>query len=1035
MLSKGCSEEWEALGAKLRGYASIYDAPIPSLSGVNTIPDAPLCGGGKLTLCVDGDHRNLNWHITKSDFWVARLYPENLFPKFMVKPAPFCRLRMSVQNAARQGDGFRHVQDMANAEIRSDLPLESGMLKIRSVTLAQQDLIVFELTTTENIASVRVHLQAENDEDNFFIMEGTRGEDSVWLCKEHKSFITVNAAAVLKVIGAANARFEYESKITACLTFEVQPERPVFLVISVNGGKDEFRHLEQAERALDAVDRESIPVLLATHEEWWKAYWLRSWITVHDEELERYYYGAQYVLGCSLDLESRVTPGLAGGWITSPQPLWGGTYTMNYNGEAPFWGLVSSNRGDFILPYARVCLDFIPTGRLLAKELGTKGLVMPVMIGPWGLSDNCDALGQKNNASLAALSLVWHYEFSRDRSFLEEFAYPFVRENMDFWEDYLIMDDSGRYVIENSAARERIGGDLNPANDLGYLRQVLRAAIAFSAELGVDQERRGKWQDYLDRLSDYPVTEVGGNLVFKEAENRMAVSFEGLSDNPVVLDHVYPGGSLDGDPSERSRIIARNTLRYLDSWNQANAFPRIFSQAVRAHWPGEDILERFKARIHRGLYPTEHIRRNNTLIPNDHSFEGVGAIEFINSMLLNAHGGVINVFAVWPKNRDASFERLRVKGAFLVSAELKAGNVSHVEVISEKGGICRMKSCWSGRVIVVKQIGEENEIPVISKNQVFSWATEAGEVYTIGIGLEIPPTVENPPVMLVPVIPAEARAPRERCEADLDILLTPEHPGTRLEFDVIFADETRQRCTAQCCLTIADSAIASINADGAITGIASGRTTIRVVAHIDGVRLEHRVSVYSLERHVIAGVTAQSSAKNNSPHRPAHTLECIVEGDGMTGPDLTDLHRSNSYGVGLYRTLKDGNNAAIRFDLGRVYALDEMWIWNYNCPDDNYRVLWWNGGTACGMRELRIEYSVDGRDWDELKTEGHPFRLAKASGRQWIPATNLENGSPIRFNGVLARFVKLIPDPEIGVGNWGGEHFGLSQVRFSHVAQ
>jgi hypothetical protein len=136
----------------------------------------------------------------------------------------------------------------------------------------------------------------------------------------------------------------------------------------------------------------------------------------------------------------------------------------------------------------------------------------------------------------------------------------------------------------------------------------------------------------------------------------------------------------------------------------------------------------------------------------------------------------------------------------------------------------------------------------------------------------------------------------------------------------------------------------------------------------------------------------------------------------------------------MYQMNKGGKDSMLRFDFGRVYSLDEMWIWNYNCPDD-YRVLGWSGGTASGMRDVAIEYSVDGVQWKSLKADGYPFRLARASGKQWMPATNLDDGenSPIAFEGVRARYVRLSADPTVGVGNWGGPKFGLSEVRFTYL--
>ena len=1034
------TEEWGVLNTKLANYQSVYDGSIPSLLKVNTIPDAPICGGGKLTLTLDGTHREVNYYISKSDFWAGTQLPTNIFPKTSIMPARFCRLGLTIHNAASQPGGYQHVQDMTNAEVRSTLPLTDGMLHVRSIALAQKDLVVFEMKAEGSGASVNVRLQADNDNNNFFIIEGVHDDKTVWLRKEHSSHVNVNTAAALRILGGKNVRTTYSDKIEANLSFTVEPDQPVTLVFSAKGGKDEYQHLEDAITALDRVDFNAIAGLLKEHAAWWQNYWLKSWIDITDPTIERYYYGALYVLGCSIDMDSRVAPGLAGAWITHPRPIWGGNYTMNYNGEAPFWSLFSANRGELILPYARFCMDYIPSGRRLAKELKTKGIVMPVMIGPWGVCAhglNGDALGQKSNATMAALSLIWNYEFYRDRSFLEQYTYPYMSELLDFWEDNLELDDTGRYVIKG-AARERDWGDLNPGPTLGYVRKLLKSAIDFSEELGVDKDRRGLWQDYLDRLSDYPTVVVNGNMCFTEAENRMEVSTFGTGDNPVVLDHVYPGGSLDQEISGRGRIIARNTLQYLGSWNQGNAFSRIFSQAVRAEWPGEDLLSLFKKRITTGPGLHEIVRRNNTFINTDHSYEGVGGIEFINTMLAHAHGGVLKVFDVWPENRDASFERLRVRGAFLVSGELKGSNVSHVEVLSEKGSMCRMESCWPGHDISVDQVkGDSSKsVKISSKAGVYAWDTVPGGVYKVTIGKKVKETVNSLPVMLVPIIDAKARVGLQYTDAALDVLLTPENRSIQLEIDIMRSDESRFRMPSKCRFSSRDKKIAKVNSGGKITGVGSGWTTVDVEAKIDGVQMSCSVLVYVLANNVISGVDAVCTDKNiNVRHEYwKNSPKCLVGAGGTDGPDITSLHRANSYQVGMFQMDKGGKGSMLVFDFGKAYLLDEMWVWNYNCPDD-YRVLWWVGGTACGMRDVTIEYSEDGQKWNLLKTEGYPFRLAKATGKQWMPATNLDDGkhSPIPFQGANARYVRLTANPTVGVGTWGGNKFSLSAVRFTYI--
>ncbi len=1039
------AEEWNALQAKLDGMSGRYDRPISSLQKENAIPDAPLAGGGNLTVTLDGDHRSANFYVTKSDFWVGVMQPENLFPRTKIRASPFVRLRMEVEGGNDDATGFEHVHDMANAEIRSSFQVEGGSLAVRTLAVAQKGLVLFELTARDRPVSLVVKLESDNERDNFFIARGSHDKDTVYLRKEHKSFINVNAAAALRVLGAAEAAVVSDQGSNSAMEIEVETGRPTWLVLAAAGGKDQFHPLDDALALLKEAKIDALPGIVADHQAWWRDYWLKSWVDLGDPVLERYYYGALYVLGTTLDLNSRVTPGLAGGWITAADPLWGGTYTMNYNGEAPFWSLMSANRGEWLLPYARVCLDYIPNGRLQAKEMGTGGIVFPVMIGPWGIEDNPDALGQKGNASIAALSLIWHQEHYRDPDFLREYAYPFVRELANFWEQNIGIDAQGRYVI-HGAARERDPGDLNPANDLAYARRVLGAAIAFSEELQVDANRRPLWQKTLDGLSDYPTIVIDGNLCSSEAENRQVVGTLGeygtlgIGDNPVVLDHIYPGGALDSNPSEKLKMTARNTLRYLNAWGQGNGFPRIFSQAARARYPGSELLNHFRERVGGdGKGRHEHLRANNTFLPDDHAYEGVGAIEFLNSLLANAQGGVIRVFDLWPKDRDATFHRLRLPGAFLVSASLREGVVSDVEIDSEKGSDCRMASCWPGHAIEVSRIGDDGkseQIKVQFKDGVASWKTKAGARYRITKGHQAPDAAANPPVMLVAVADPAAARGLDYTNAAMDVLLTPEVPETRLRIDMVRADESREDWTARSRFRSLDESVASVSEDGVIRAVGSGWATIAVESEVEGLTLTTQVRAYVLQNHVVPAVKASSPHSTEGLGNPGwmNRPECLVGSGGTDSPDITARHRANGYRVGMYHMDTTGDNAVLVFDLGKSYALDQMWVWNYNAPE-NYRVIAaWSGGVRSGMRDVAIEYSNDGENWTALKEGNYPFRLAIASGEQWMPATNLDDGahSPIHFDGVRARYVRLRPHPEAGVGNWGGRGFGLSEVKFTY---
>jgi hypothetical protein len=79
-------------------------------------------------------------------------------------------------------------------------------------------------------------------------------------------------------------------------------------------------------------------------------------------------------------------------------------------------------------------------------------------------------------------------------------------------------------------------------------------------------------------------------------------------------------------------------------------------------------------------------------------------------MLLQSHEGVIRFFPVWPRQLDARFGTLRAVGAFLVSAELKNGKVTHAHILSEKGRGLTVLNPWAGKRVRVVRHGQLAEL-------------------------------------------------------------------------------------------------------------------------------------------------------------------------------------------------------------------------------------------------------------------------------------------------------------------------------------
>lgn len=177
-----------------------------------------------------------------------------------------------------------------------------------------------------------------------------------------------------------------------------------------------------------------------------------------------------------------------------------------------------------------------------------------------------------------------------------------------------------------------------------------------------------------------------------------------------------------------------------------------------------------------------------------------------------------------------------------------------------------------------------------------------------------------------------------------------------------------------------------------------------------------------LAERYIAGVTATAGSEENffGIWSASHT----TDGSGMSGASgaKTDTHGTSYTDLWLTTADADPNNNWIRFDLGDVWRLGEMRVWNYNEA----------GQPDKGIRNAAVEYSVDGEAWTKLGD----FEFAKASGTEGLASTDLAGGGTVNFGGAAVRYIRIVPRPGDRDGNYGGfgaglnPYFGLSEVRF-----
>jgi hypothetical protein len=555
------------------------------------------------------------------------------------------------------------------------------------------------------------------------------------------------ASIATRVVGANLVGAPTSGGATASSTFDLQPGATVRIVSGIAGGGPNNPDPAPAARSLvDGQSAGSLDSLYNGHLDWWKQYWLRSYIDIGDDVLQRFYYGSLYLTG-SASRAGKTAPGLYGLWVTSDFPSFNGDMHLNYNWMANFYGVYSSNRPQLALPYFDLVRDYLPEARRRSQQdlRSVKsdyvsrrfpngiagGVLFPVGIGPFGATTDNNYWQQVGNALFTATQYVAYYDYTQDRNFLSGTAYPFMKEVATFFRSWVEFDQgSQRYNLWSGPHEGSWGRNSSP--DLGMLRYLLAAVINASVELNVDAGDRQAWTDILNRLAPIPTTTVNGQRVYALADPGTMQGGDTRifrpGDNTVNLEFIHPGEvlGLGSDPAERQTAI--DTVNQMNSWGQGNSFPKVFTQAARVGYPAASLIDRMKEQIN------AHMVANLRIADGVHGIEKAGAIEAIDNMLLQSDDGVIRVFPAWPGERNASFVKLREKNAFLVSSARSGNRVSYVDVTSEAGRQVRLQHPWPGQNVTVTQAGG-GSVGFTIQNNVITFATQTGATYTISSAL------------------------------------------------------------------------------------------------------------------------------------------------------------------------------------------------------------------------------------------------------------------------------------------------------------
>ncbi len=411
---------------------------------------------------------------------------------------------------------------------------------------------------------------------------------------------------------------------------------------------------------------------------------------------------------------------LQGKWNDSLNPPWECDYHLDINLQMAYWAAdpLGLNRQQDTL--FALCDRYRPHGREMAKKLyGCDGVFFTLQTDLWGRMTP-ESKGWAvwiGAAPWMAAHFTRRWKYTLDRDFLENRAYPFLKEVAAFYLDYLIKIDGTYHVLPSQSPENRFaesGGQypvsigIDAALDIELTQDTLEACIEMSEELGVDNDLRARWQHVLSALQPL-TTDSQGRL--NEFDRERAEPEPGHRH----LSHLYglfPGWRFpEGHPL---REACEKSLDYrLSHGGGHTGWSRSWTACLMAKL---GRAEDFQTHLHALIsdFATESLLDLHP--PRIFQIDGnLGGLAAVCEMLLSCDNDHITLLGALPGSwTSGSFRHFKAPGTLDVSCEWKNKKAVSVTLTAEKGGTWFIR-CGSGTRFVPVSLsdGETRTVDII----------------------------------------------------------------------------------------------------------------------------------------------------------------------------------------------------------------------------------------------------------------------------------------------------------------------------------
>ncbi len=428
-------------------------------------------------------------------------------------------------------------------------------------------------------------------------------------------------------------------------------------------------------------------------------------------------YGLLYNFGRYLTIsgsrEGTQAMNLQGIWNNRTNPPWSSNYTTNINTEMNYFPTLMIDMPEMHLPLIQLVKELSVTGEKTAREIyHARGFTAHHNVDIWRMSTPVQGSSQW---SFWPMSSGWfcrhiyeHYEYTLDKNYLRETAYPIMKKAAEFYLDMLVEDKDGYLMIAPSTS---------PENEFWYGKEKCSVSQTSTMSMSIIKELFINCKKAADILgiSDDIINEINEKqpklLPFKVGAKGDLLEWyddvEWCEPHHRHVSHLYalhPARLINHEDTPELIEAAKKTLEYRGDngtgWSlgwKINFWARL--------WDGNHALKLIDMQLRPvdnkyvlnykgggGTYPNMFDAHPPFQI--DGNF---GAVSGITEMLMQSTFDTIYLLPALPdKWKNGSVKGLRAKGNIKVDIEWKNGKLTDYKL---SGNTENTKVVYAGQVI------------------------------------------------------------------------------------------------------------------------------------------------------------------------------------------------------------------------------------------------------------------------------------------------------------------------------------------------